>query len=152
MPIRRALLSVSDKSGLAEFGAELHRRGIELLSTGGSARVLVDAGLPVREVSDYTGFPELMDGRLKTLHPRVHGGLLGRRGSDDAVMREHGIEAIDLLVVNLYPFAQTIAGLTAALSRRSRTSISAARRCCGPPPRTMPTSRCWSTRLTMPAC
>jgi phosphoribosylaminoimidazolecarboxamide formyltransferase/IMP cyclohydrolase len=109
MPIRRALLSVSDKSGLAEFGTELHRRGIELLSTGGSARVLVDAGLPVREVSDYTGFPELMDGRLKTLHPRVHGGLLGRRGSDDAVMREHGIEAIDLLVVNLYPFAQTIA-------------------------------------------
>jgi phosphoribosylaminoimidazolecarboxamide formyltransferase/IMP cyclohydrolase len=109
MPIRRALLSVSDKSGLAAFGAELHRRGIELLSTGGSARLLRDAGLPVREVSDYTGFPELMDGRLKTLHPRIHGGLLGRRGSDDAVMRAHGIDAIDLLVVNLYPFAETIA-------------------------------------------
>jgi phosphoribosylaminoimidazolecarboxamide formyltransferase/IMP cyclohydrolase len=109
MPIRRALLSVSDKSGLVAFGAELHRRGIELLSTGGSARLLIDAGLPVREVSDYTGFPELMDGRLKTLHPRVHGGLLGRRGTDDAVMRDHGIETIDLLVVNLYPFASTIA-------------------------------------------
>ncbi len=81
----------------------------QLLSTGGSAQVLVDAGLPVRDVADYTGFPELMDGRLKTLHPRVHGGLLGRRGSDEAVMREHGIEAIDLLVVNLYPFAATIA-------------------------------------------
>src|SRR5579863_8374544 len=109
MPIRRALLSVSDKSGLAAFGAELHRRGIELLSTGGSAQSLTDAGLPVREVSDYTGFPELMDGRLKTLHPRVHGGLLGRRGIDEAAMRAHGIDAIDLLVVNLYPFAQTIA-------------------------------------------
>jgi phosphoribosylaminoimidazolecarboxamide formyltransferase / IMP cyclohydrolase len=109
MPIRRALLSVSNKSGLVAFGAELHRRGVELLSTGGSARLLADNGLPVREVSDYTGFPELMDGRLKTLHPRVHGGLLGRRGTDDAVMREHGIDAIDLLVVNLYPFGATIA-------------------------------------------
>jgi phosphoribosylaminoimidazolecarboxamide formyltransferase/IMP cyclohydrolase len=109
MPIRRALLSVSDKSGLAALGTELHRRGIELLSTGGSARLLADAGLPVREVSDYTGFPELMDGRLKTLHPRVHGGLLGRRGADDDAMRRHGIESIDLLVVNLYPFAATIA-------------------------------------------
>jgi phosphoribosylaminoimidazolecarboxamide formyltransferase/IMP cyclohydrolase len=109
MPIRRALLSVSNKSGLVAFGVELHRRGIELLSTGGSARLLADNGLPVREVSDYTGFPELMDGRLKTLHPRVHGGLLGRRGIDDAAMREHGIDAIDLLVVNLYPFGETIA-------------------------------------------
>ncbi|HXR20869.1 MAG TPA: bifunctional phosphoribosylaminoimidazolecarboxamide formyltransferase/IMP cyclohydrolase [Steroidobacteraceae bacterium] len=109
MPIRRALLSVSDKSGLASLGAELHRRGIELLSTGGTARVLVDHGLPVREVADYTGFPELLDGRLKTLHPRVHGGLLGRRGIDDELMRAHGIEAIDLLVVNLYPFAAMIA-------------------------------------------
>ncbi len=109
MPIRRALLSVSDKLGLPALAAELHRRGIELLSTGGTARMLAAAGLPVREVSDYTGFPELMDGRLKTLHPRVHGGLLGRRGIDDDLMREHGIDAIDLLVVNLYPFAQTIA-------------------------------------------
>jgi phosphoribosylaminoimidazolecarboxamide formyltransferase/IMP cyclohydrolase len=108
-PIRRALLSVSDKSGLAALATELHRRGIELVSTGGTARSLREQGLPVREVSDYTGFPELMDGRLKTLHPRVHGGLLGRRGTDDAVMREQGIDSIDLLVVNLYPFAATIA-------------------------------------------
>jgi phosphoribosylaminoimidazolecarboxamide formyltransferase/IMP cyclohydrolase len=107
--LRRALLSVSDKSGLAAFAAELHRRGIELLSTGGTARLLSEAGLPVREVSGYTGFPEMMDGRIKTLHPRVHGGLLGRRGTDDAVMQLHGIEPIDLLVVNLYPFAATIA-------------------------------------------
>src|SRR5580658_1464106 len=107
--IRRALLSVSDKRGLAEFAAGLHRHGVELLATGGTARLLIDAGLPVREVSQYTGSPELMDGRLKTLHPRVHGGLLGRRGTDDEAMRVHGIEPIDLLVVNLYPFAATIA-------------------------------------------
>src|SRR5580700_4442332 len=107
--LRRALLSVSDKSGLAAFAAELHRRGIELLSTGGTAQLLADAGLPVREVSSYTQFPEMMGGRIKTLHPRVHGGLLGRRGTDDAVMQIHGIEPIDLLVVNLYPFAATIA-------------------------------------------
>jgi phosphoribosylaminoimidazolecarboxamide formyltransferase/IMP cyclohydrolase len=109
MSMRRALLSVSDKTGLTALAAGLHRRGVELLSTGGSARALREAGLPVREVSEYTGFPELMDGRLKTLHPRVHGGLLGRRGTDDLAMREHGIDAIDLLVVNLYPFAATIA-------------------------------------------
>jgi phosphoribosylaminoimidazolecarboxamide formyltransferase/IMP cyclohydrolase len=107
--IRRALLSVSDKRGLATFAAGLHRHGVELLATGGTARVLLDAGLPVREVSAYTGAPELMDGRLKTLHPRVHGGLLGRRGTDEAAMRTHGIDPIDLLVVNLYPFAATIA-------------------------------------------
>ena len=107
--IRRALISVSDKAGVAELAAALHGAGIELLSTGGTAKLLREAGLPVREVSSYTGFPEIMDGRVKTLHPRVHGGLLGRRGVDDAVMAEHGIEPIDLLVINLYPFAATIA-------------------------------------------
>ncbi|HEY1724613.1 MAG TPA: bifunctional phosphoribosylaminoimidazolecarboxamide formyltransferase/IMP cyclohydrolase [Steroidobacteraceae bacterium] len=107
--IRRALLSVSDKRGLESFAAGLHRHGVELLATGGTARTLSAAGLPVREVSQYTGAPELMAGRLKTLHPRVHGGLLGRRGVDDAAMQAHGIEPIDLLVVNLYPFAATIA-------------------------------------------
>ncbi|MBP1604260.1 MAG: phosphoribosylaminoimidazolecarboxamide formyltransferase/IMP cyclohydrolase, partial [Acidobacteria bacterium] len=107
--IRRALVSVSDKSGVAELARELHRSGVELLSTGGTASALREAGLPVLDVSGYTGFPEIMDGRVKTLHPRVHGGLLGRRGTDDAVMREHGIEPIDLLVVNLYPFASTVA-------------------------------------------
>ena len=107
--IRRALISVSDKTGIEDLARELHRSGVGILSTGGTATMLRKAGLPVRDVSDYTGFPEIMDGRVKTLHPRVHGGLLGRRGTDDAVMLEHGIEPIDLLVVNLYPFAATIA-------------------------------------------
>ena len=107
--IRRALLSVSDKTGVADLARQLHELGVELLSTGGTAGQLRQAGLPVREVASYTGFPEIMDGRVKTLHPKVHGGLLGRRGPDDEVMREHGIEPIDLLVVNLYPFAATIA-------------------------------------------
>jgi len=109
MSIRRALLSVSDKTGLAEFAAGLARHGIEILSTGGTARLLANHGIAAREVASYTGFPEIMDGRVKTLHPRIHGGLLGRRGTDEAVMQEHGIEPIDLLVVNLYPFAATIA-------------------------------------------
>ena len=108
-PVRRALLSVSDKTGLVELARGLHALGTELLSTGGTARSLRDAGLPVRDVSEVTGFPEIMDGRVKTLHPKIHGGLLGREGTDDAVMAEHGIAPIDLLVVNLYPFAQTVA-------------------------------------------
>jgi phosphoribosylaminoimidazolecarboxamide formyltransferase/IMP cyclohydrolase len=108
-PIRRALLSVSDKSGVLELARTLAGLGVELLSTGGTAKLLAGAGLAVTEVSAYTGFPEIMDGRVKTLHPRVHGGLLGRRGTDDAVMQAHGIAPIDLLVVNLYPFAATIA-------------------------------------------
>lgn len=105
----RALLSVSDKTGLADVGRALEALGVEIISTGGSARVLREAGVAVREIGDLTGFPEIMDGRVKTLHPNVHGGLLGRRGADDAVMRKHGIAPIDLLVVNLYPFARTIA-------------------------------------------
>ncbi|HEY4210450.1 MAG TPA: bifunctional phosphoribosylaminoimidazolecarboxamide formyltransferase/IMP cyclohydrolase [Steroidobacteraceae bacterium] len=109
LPIRRALLSVSDKTGLIELARALSAHAIEILSTGGTAKLLADAGLTVREVSSYTGFPEIMGGRVKTLHPKVHGGLLGRRGIDADVMRQHQIEPIDLLVVNLYPFAQTIA-------------------------------------------
>ncbi|KGD69742.1 phosphoribosylaminoimidazolecarboxamide formyltransferase [Tatumella morbirosei] len=108
-PVRRALLSVSDKTGIVEFAKALTSCGVELLSTGGTARLLADAGLPVTEVSDYTGFPEMMDGRVKTLHPKVHGGILGRRGQDDAIMAEHQIAPIDMVVVNLYPFAQTVA-------------------------------------------
>ncbi|WP_375057416.1 bifunctional phosphoribosylaminoimidazolecarboxamide formyltransferase/IMP cyclohydrolase [Zobellella sp. DQSA1] len=108
-PIRRALLSVSDKQGILEFARGLQARGVELLSTGGTARLLADQGLPVTEVSDYTGFPEMMDGRVKTLHPKVHGGILGRRGQDDAIMAEHAILPIDMVVVNLYPFANTVA-------------------------------------------
>ena len=102
--IRRALLSVSDKGGIEEFARSLHRLGVELVSTGGTARRLAAAGLPVTEVSAFTGFPEMMAGRVKTLHPRVHGGLLGRRGVDDEIMHEYGIDPIDLVVVNLYPF------------------------------------------------
>jgi phosphoribosylaminoimidazolecarboxamide formyltransferase/IMP cyclohydrolase len=107
--IRRALISVSDKSGVAELARSLVELGIELLSTGGTASLIRDAGLPVKDVSDHTGFPEIMAGRVKTLHPKIHGGLLGRRGTDEAVMEEHDIAPIDLLVVNLYPFEQTIA-------------------------------------------
>ncbi|NTZ43757.1 bifunctional phosphoribosylaminoimidazolecarboxamide formyltransferase/IMP cyclohydrolase [Altererythrobacter sp. SALINAS58] len=109
--IRRALLSVSDKTGLPELGRELARRGVELVSTGGTAKALRDAGLEVRDVSDLTGFPEMMDGRVKTLHPMVHGGLLAVRDDADhaAAMQQHGISAIDLVIVNLYPFEQTVA-------------------------------------------
>jgi phosphoribosylaminoimidazolecarboxamide formyltransferase / IMP cyclohydrolase len=108
-PIRRALLSVSDKTGLLPLAEALVAAGAELLSTGGTARALRDAGLAVRDVSELSGFPEIMDGRVKTLHPAIHGGLLGRAGTDDAVMAEHGIVPIDLLVVNLYPFEATVA-------------------------------------------
>lgn len=108
-PVRRALLSVSDKAGIVEFARSLSQRGVTLLSTGGTARLLANAGLPVTEVSDYTGFPEMMDGRVKTLHPKVHGGILGRRGQDDAIMQQHHIDPIDMVVVNLYPFAATVA-------------------------------------------
>jgi phosphoribosylaminoimidazolecarboxamide formyltransferase/IMP cyclohydrolase len=108
-PVRRALLSVSDKTGIVEFARELKERGIELLSTGGTAKLLTSHGVAVKEVADHTGFPEIMGGRLKTLHPKIHGGLLGRRGEDEDVMKDHGIEPIDLLAVNLYPFAATVA-------------------------------------------
>jgi phosphoribosylaminoimidazolecarboxamide formyltransferase/IMP cyclohydrolase len=108
-PVRRALLSVSDKTGIVEFARELKERGIELLSTGGTAKLLVDHGINVKEVAEHTGFPEIMGGRVKTLHPKIHGGLLGRRGLDEAVMRAHDIVPIDLLAVNLYPFAATVA-------------------------------------------
>ncbi len=110
-PLRRALLSVSDKTGLVDLGHALAKRGVELLSTGGSAKTLRDAGLDVIDVAEVTGFPEMMDGRVKTLHPMVHGGLLALRNNDDhlASMDEHGIGPIDLLVVNLYPFEETVA-------------------------------------------
>ena len=108
-PLRRALISVSDKTGIVEFAKALAAGGVEILSTGGTCRLLRDEGVTVVEVSDHTGFPEMMDGRVKTLHPRIHGGILGRRGLDDAVMDAHDIPAIDLVVVNLYPFEATVA-------------------------------------------
>ena len=107
-PIKRALLSVSDKTGIVEFARTLAEKGVELLSTGGTAKLLAADGIPVTEVSDYTGHPEIMDGRVKTLHPKVHGGILARRGLDEAVMDENNISAIDMVVVNLYPFANTV--------------------------------------------
>ena len=108
-PVARALISVSDKTGIVELARTLHGLGIEVLSTGGTAQRLGDAGVPVVEVSSYTGLPEMMDGRVKTLHPKIHGGLLARRDTDSEAMREHGIAGIDLLVVNLYPFEQAVA-------------------------------------------
>ena len=110
-PVTRALISVFDKTGVLEFARGLHALGVEILSTGGTARMLAEAGVPVIEVSDYTGFPEMLDGRVKTLHPKVHGGLLARRDlpAHMAALEQHGIGRIDLLAVNLYPFQQTVA-------------------------------------------
>src|SRR5215813_10569375 len=110
-PIIRALLSVSDKTGVIDFARALGQYGVELISTGGTRKTLIDAGLTVAEVSELTGFPEMMDGRVKTLHPKVHGGLLAMRDNAEhaAAMRAHGIAPIDLLVVNLYPFEATAA-------------------------------------------
>ena len=109
--ITRALISVSDKTGVVELSKALAGYGVEILSTGGTAKLLREAGLTVKDVSDFTGFPEMLDGRVKTLHPKVHGGLLGIRSNPDhqAKMREHGIEPIDMVVVNLYPFEATVA-------------------------------------------
>ena len=118
-PIRRALISVSDKTGIVEFAQALANRGVDILSTGGTARLLAEKGISVTEVSDYTGFPEMMDGRVKTLHPKVHGGVLGRRGQDDDVMETHGINPIDMVVVNLYPFAESPAHIRRPGNRRS---------------------------------
>ena len=108
--IRTALLSVSDKSGIVELASALHALGVKLISTGGTAKLLSQKGLPVTEVANLTQFPEMLDGRVKTLHPKVHGGLLARRDSKEhmSALKEHGIEPIDLLVINLYPFTQTI--------------------------------------------
>ena len=106
--IKRAILSVSDKTGIIEFASELRNLGIEILSTGGTYKMLQSNDLEVKEVSSYTQFPEMMDGRVKTLHPKIHGGILGRRGVDDEVMKREEINTIDLVVVNLYPFEQTI--------------------------------------------
>ncbi len=108
-PIRRALISVSDKTGIVEFARALQQKGVDILSTGGTAKQLIEDFIPVTEVSRHTGFPEIMDGRVKTLHPKIHGGILGRRGIDDGVMKNNGIAPIDLVVVNLYPFEATVA-------------------------------------------
>ncbi len=109
--IQRAVISLSDKSGILEFAKELQAFGVEVLSTGGTAKVLREGGLKVMDISAYTGFPEMLDGRVKTLHPKVHGGLLGLRENPEHVkkMQEHGIKPIDMVVINLYPFESTVA-------------------------------------------
>ena len=117
-----ALISVSDKTGIVEFASALHALGIKLLSTGGTAKLLADQGLPVTEVAELTGFPEMLDGRVKTLHPKVHGGLLARRDVPEhmAALKAHQIDTIDLLVVNLYPFEATVAKAGCTLEMRNR--------------------------------
>jgi len=108
--IRRAVISVSNKTGIVDLARELNTMGVEILSTGGTATALREAGIPVKDISDYTGFPEMLDGRVKTLHPKVHGGLLSRRDNpkDMEEIRKHGIDTIDMVVVNLYPFGETV--------------------------------------------
>lgn len=110
-PVRRALISVTDKSGLADFARGLQEMGVQMLSTGGTAKMLRENGLTIKDVSDYTGFPEMLDGRVKTLHPKIHGGILGIRDNEThaKTMAAHGIEPIDMVVVNLYAFAKTVA-------------------------------------------
>lgn len=108
--IKRAVVSVSDKKGVVEFARELSSMGVEILSTGGTAKTMREAGVPVKDVSEHTGFPEMLDGRVKTLHPKIHGGLLSRRGNEKDMeeIKKHGIDTIDMVVVNLYPFEATI--------------------------------------------
>ena len=137
--IKRALLSVSDKAGLVELGHALAARHVELVSTGGTAKTLRAAGLTVKDISELTGFPEMMDGRVKTLHPMVHGGLLAVRDNPEhaAAMAEHHIGAIDLVVVNLYPFVQTVAK-GRRVTKSSRISTLADHQWCVARPKTMP--------------
>jgi phosphoribosylaminoimidazolecarboxamide formyltransferase / IMP cyclohydrolase len=115
--IQRAIISLSDKKGITDFAKDLQSFGVEILSTGGTAKALREAGLKIKDVSEYTGFPEMLDGRVKTLHPKIHGGLLGIRDNPEHAkkMKEHGIQAIDMIVVNLYPFEATVAKPTCTL-------------------------------------
>ncbi len=128
--VRRALISVSDKTGVADFAKSLAALGVEILSTGGTAAALREAGLTVTDVSEFTGQEEILDGRVKTLHPRLHAALLARRDDPEhmATLAREGIEPIDLVAVNLYPFEQTVSGPTSRPRWRSRTSTSAGRR------------------------
>ena len=128
MKISRALISVSDKTGVADFARELEQQGVEIVSTGGTASLLRQEGIKTRDISEFTGFPEVLDGRLKTLHPKVHGALLYLRGNKahEAAAREHGIEAIDLVVINLYPFEATIAKPAVKLEQPAQPRADAA--------------------------
>jgi phosphoribosylaminoimidazolecarboxamide formyltransferase/IMP cyclohydrolase len=154
MKIRQALISLSDKRGALEFAQGLAAQGVKLLSTGGTAKLLRDAGLAVTEIGDYTGFPEMLDGRVKTLHPKVHGGILARRDLPEhlATIEQHGIPTIDLVCVNLYPFAQPSPSPASRWKTRSRTSTSAARPWSARRPRTTPASPSSPTRKTTRRC
>ena len=136
--IQRALLSVSDKTGLVPFAQILSAQGVELISTGGTAKTLREAGLTVKDISEHTGFPEMLDGRVKTLHPKVHGGLLYIRGNatHEAAVKSHGIAPIDLVVVNLYPFEATVAKPNVSLHDAIENIDIGVRRCFGARPRT----------------
>ena len=129
MSIKRALISVSDKSGITEFAKNLSLLNIEIISTGGTAKLLQESNIPVTEVSDFTGYPEMMAGRVKTLNPKIHGGILARRGVDDEVMKKNEIKPIDLVVVNLYPFQETIRNPNCTEVMPLKISILAARQC-----------------------
>ena len=131
--VRRAIVSVSEKSGVVSFAKGLAQMGVEILSTGGTAKTLREIGISVKDISEYTGFPEMLDGRVKTLHPKVHGGLLGQRSKTEHVqkMKEHGFLPIDLVAVNLIPLKQQWQRRVVALKRQSKTSISVGRRCSG---------------------
>jgi phosphoribosylaminoimidazolecarboxamide formyltransferase/IMP cyclohydrolase len=135
--IQRALISVTDKTGVVDFAKGLKRHGVEILSTGGTATALRQGGVEVRDVSDYTGFPEMMDGRLKTLHPKIHGGLLALRDNADhmAAIQAHGIDPIDMVVINLYRFEDTVAKPGCTLEEAVETSTSAVRPCSGLQPK-----------------
>ena len=138
MPIKRALISVSDKSGIAEFAQSLVSHNIEILSTGGTAKLLQDKNIPVIEVSDYTGFPEMMAGRVKTLNPKIHGGILARRGIDEKVMSENNINAIDLVVVNLYHFKKLFQIQIVISKRQLKTLTLEGLQCCDQVRKIMP--------------
>ena len=145
MAIKRALISVSDKTGVVEFAKGLHELGVEIISTGGTMKAIAAAGIPVKSVSEVTGFPEMMDGRVKTLHPMIHGGILAIRDNPDHVkaMKEHGITGIDLVAVNLYPFRETIAKPGVTRAKPLKILISAAPPWYAPLPRTTNTSPLW---------
>ena len=146
--ISRALISVSDKTGIVDFARALTDQGVELLSTGGTYRLLSENAIAVTEVSDYTGFPEMMDGRVKTLHPKVHGGILGRRGQDDAVMSEHGIKPIDMVVVTCTPLPLQWQIQTATCRQLLRILILAAPPWFAPRQKTIKTWPLWSMPTT----
>ncbi|AEJ46073.1 bifunctional phosphoribosylaminoimidazolecarboxamide formyltransferase/IMP cyclohydrolase [Mycobacterium tuberculosis CCDC5079] len=153
-PIRRALISVYDKTGLVDLAQGLSAAGVEIISTGSTAKTIADTGIPVTPVEQLTGFPEVLDGRVKTLHPRVHAGLLAdlRKSEHAAALEQLGIEAFELVVVNLYPFSQTVESGASVDDCVEQIDIGGPGRWCGPPPKTIPARRWSPIRLGTMAC